>query len=63
MAETLTVLLVNKAGDLEGMFGAAKRAACATALQGYFSTIINGVTATWEGKAGQPGRATSPATC
>lgn len=60
MAGTLTVYLVNKAGDLEGMFDETKRRACAAALQSCFSTIINGVAAfggvsvTWEGKVGQP---------
>jgi hypothetical protein len=62
MAETLTVYLVNKAGNLEGMFDEARRKACAEALKGYLSAIINGVAAfsgvkvTWDGKAGEPKR-------
>jgi hypothetical protein len=32
MAEALTIDLVNKAGDPEGMFDGGKRRACATTL-------------------------------
>ena len=60
-ATTLTVYLVNKADDFNGLFDATHRAKAATILEGFFKDVIklcaaryNAVDVKWDGKKGDP---------
>lgn len=61
MAQTLTIYLVNQAGDLSGRFDANHRATCAATLKTYFEAVIKGVArydavaVKFDGKQGDPG--------
>ncbi|HEY4250086.1 MAG TPA: hypothetical protein VGM87_02745 [Roseomonas sp.] len=57
---TLTIYLVNKAGDLSGRFDASHRKACGDKLKAYFDATITGVAkytaaaVVWDGAASAP---------
>jgi len=60
MAQTLNVYLINKAGDLKGLFKDDARKSSAALLKTFFeatikgSTKYNAVAVTWDGKKSQP---------
>jgi len=61
MAQTLTIYLVNQAGDLSGRFDASHRTTCAATLKTYFEAVIKGVSrysaveVKYDGKQADPG--------